>query len=143
MRTPADCLSLARDTRCGAALGELARCPYPFVWRAVAANPHAPPAVLVALTTARSSAWADNGLLRLLAAHPNADRRVLRAVLRATAAGLTEGERPYAAVLVLAEREELAVAEVAPLGALRGASARLRRGLTRRLAARGAAAERG
>ncbi|MFG3060458.1 hypothetical protein ACGFYM_17965 [Streptomyces sp. NPDC048231] len=49
------------------------------------------------------------------------------------AAKLEEGERPYAAVLALADRLELEAEEVARLGTLRGASARLRRLLALRL----------
>jgi hypothetical protein len=58
---------------------------------------------------------------------------VLRAVRDAAAVKLAEGERPYAAVLALAERMELAAEEVRQLCGLRGASARLRSGLDRRL----------
>jgi len=132
MSTPADYLELARSQHRDE-LRRLARCPYPFVWRAVAANPHTPPDVLRELSEARDSPYADNELLRLLAVHPRADRDVLKAVLAATAAKLTEGERPYAAVLALADRAELNADDIQGLGALRGASARLRRGLARHL----------
>ncbi|MGP3991260.1 hypothetical protein [Streptomyces sp. 3N207] len=103
------------------------------MWRAVAANPHTPPDVLRELSEARDSPYADNELLHLLALHPRADEVVLRAVLAATAAKLAEGERPYAAVLALADRPELEADDVRGLGSLRGASARLRRGLARHL----------
>ncbi|MGW6060299.1 hypothetical protein [Streptomyces sp. NPDC055189] len=133
MRSPADYLELARAETDGCALRRLVRCPYPFVWQALAGNPHTPPAALLELSAARDSTWNDNRLLRLLAEHPRADRTVLRAVLDATAAKLAEGERPYAAVLALAAREEIEADEVKALGALRGASARLRGTLERRL----------
>ncbi|MCX4920006.1 hypothetical protein [Streptomyces sp. NBC_00687] len=84
-------------------LQSLARCPYPFVWQALAANRHTPPAALQELTTARDSVWNDNRL-RLLAEHPGADHAVLRAVLDVVATKLAEGERSYATVLALADR---------------------------------------
>ncbi|MGW1067068.1 hypothetical protein ACWD4F_21440 [Streptomyces aureus] len=133
MPTPADFLAQAQTERDGSALERLARCPYPFVWQALAANPHTPPAVLLDLTAARDSAWNDNKLLRLLAEHPSADAAVLRAVLDAVATKLEEGERPYAAALALADRPELEPDDVARLGTLHGASPRLRRRLTSRL----------
>ncbi|MFE7617011.1 hypothetical protein [Streptomyces sp. NPDC057496] len=136
MHTPADHLELARTEDDGAVLHRLVRSPYPFVWQALAANPHTPPEALQELSAARDSVWNDNRLLRLLAEHPRADRTVLRAVLDATAAVLAEGERPYAAVLALAGRGELGADEVERLGTLRGASARLRGLLARRLDAR-------
>ncbi|MGA5296100.1 hypothetical protein ACWDR5_18815 [Streptomyces koyangensis] len=136
MPTPADHLALARTARDGAVLLRLARSPYPFVWQALAANPHTPAAALVELAGARDSPHNDNRLLRLLAERPDAGPVVLRATLAAVAAKLAEGERPYAAVLTLAGRPESDAAEVAALGTLPGASARLRRGLARRLAAR-------
>ncbi|MCG5119795.1 MULTISPECIES: hypothetical protein [Streptomyces] len=136
MPTPADHLALARTARDGAVLLRLARTPYSFVWQALATNPHTPSAALVELAGARDSPHNDNGLLRLLAERPDAGPVVLRATLAAVAAKLAEGERPYAAVLALAGRPELDPAEVAALGTLPGASARLRRGLARRLADR-------
>jgi len=51
-------------------------------------------------------------------------------------AKLKEGERPYAAVLALADRPELEVDEVRRLGTLRGSSARLRHRLNLRLSVR-------
>ncbi|MFI2670830.1 hypothetical protein ACH5AU_14975 [Streptomyces albidoflavus] len=106
------------------------------MWHALAANPRTPAAALVELAEARDSPHNDNALLRLLAERPEAGPVVLLATLAAVAAKLAEGERPYAAVLALARRPELDAAEVAALGTLPGASARLRRGLSRRLAAR-------
>ncbi|MCX5134849.1 hypothetical protein OOK06_22515 [Streptomyces sp. NBC_00340] len=82
------------------------------------------------------SAWNDNRLLRLLAEHPGADLRVLRAVLDAVATKLAEGERPYVAVLALADRLELEADELRKLGTFQGASARLRHLLDLRLSAR-------
>ncbi|MFF3447887.1 hypothetical protein ACFYXJ_12245 [Streptomyces sp. NPDC002667] len=133
MHTPADYLELARAESDSSVLHRLARCPYPFVWQALATNPHTAPDTLLELVRPRDSSWNDNRLLRLLAEHPRADRAVLSAVRDAVAAKLAEGERPYAAVLALAGRAELAVEDVRQLGALRGASARLRGGLDRRL----------
>ncbi|MFE2542055.1 hypothetical protein [Actinacidiphila glaucinigra] len=136
MHTPADHLELARIESDGSVLHRLAHCPYPFVWQALAANPHTEPGTLTELSAARDSAWNDNKLLCLLAGHPRADNAVLRAVHAAVAAKLAEGERPYAAVLTLAGRTEIEAEEVRRLGALRGASSRLRSGLDRRLGIR-------
>ncbi|PBC67422.1 hypothetical protein BX265_8024 [Streptomyces sp. TLI_235] len=137
MPTPADHLAEARASDDAAALRRLARCPYPFVWQALAANPRTPPAALLELAAARHSPWNDNALLLLLAEHPGADGAVLHAVLAAVAAKLAEGERPYAAALALAGRAELDAADVRQLGTLPGASARLRGRLERQLSARG------
>ncbi|MCX4869358.1 MULTISPECIES: hypothetical protein [unclassified Streptomyces] len=117
-------------------LQRLAKSPYPFVWQALATNPHTPPEALQELSAARDSVWNDNKLFRLLADHPSANRVVLRAFLEAVAAKLDEGERPYAAALALADRLELEVDEVRKLGTLRGASARLRHLLNLRLSVR-------
>ncbi|WP_405809427.1 hypothetical protein OG524_06525 [Streptomyces sp. NBC_01520] len=136
MHTPADYLELAHAENDTAVLHRLSRCPYPFVWQALAANPSTASGTLLELSTAHDSAWNDNRLLRLLAEHPSADHAALRAVLDAVAAKLVEGERPYAAVLALAGRTELQAAEVRELGTLRGASARLRRQLDRHLGLR-------
>ncbi|MGW3935275.1 hypothetical protein [Streptomyces sp. NBC_00024] len=133
MHTPADYLELARTENDSAVLHRLARSPYPFVWQALAANPSTPPGTLLELSTAQDSVWNDNRLLFLLAEHPSADGSVLRAVRDAVAAKLAVGERPYAVVLALAGRTELAAAEVRQLGALPGASARLRSRLDRHL----------
>lgn len=118
-------------------LRRLASCPYPFVWQALAANPHTAPDTLAELSAARDSVWNDNRLLCLLAGHPSADSAVLRAVHAAVAAKLAEGERPYAAVLTLAGRTEIEAEKVRRLGTLRGASSRLRGRLDRRLGVRG------
>ncbi|MFJ6574073.1 hypothetical protein ACIQNU_42435 [Streptomyces sp. NPDC091292] len=136
MPTPADYLALAHGERDSFVLHRLAQCPYPFVWQALAANPHNPSEALQELSTARDSVWNDNKLLRLLAEHPGANPGALRAVLEAVAAKLEQGERPYAAVLALADRLELEVDEVRRLGTLRGASARLRHLLNLRLSVR-------
>lgn len=136
MPTPADHLQLARTEHDSSTLHQLARCPYPFVWHALASNPHTESHTLLELSTAQDSSWNDNRLLHLLAEHPRADRTVLLAVRDATAAKLAEGERPYAAVLALAARTELTATEVRQLGTLRGASARLRRQLELRLEVR-------
>lgn len=73
MPTPADYLALAHAERDIVVLQRLAQCPYPFVWQALAANPHTPPVALQELSTARDSVWNDNRLLRLLAEHPGAN----------------------------------------------------------------------
>ncbi len=136
MPTPADYLALAHAEKDSVVLQRLAQCPYPFVWQALAANPHTPSVALQELSTARDSVWNDNRLLCLLAKHPGANPVVLQAVLGAVAAKLEEGERPYGAVLALAARLELEADEVRKLGNLRGASARLRHLLSRRLSLR-------
>ncbi|MFD7335386.1 hypothetical protein ACFV98_05200 [Streptomyces violascens] len=136
MSTPADYLALAHAEKDGSVLRRLAQCPYPFVWQALAANPHTPPAALMGLVKVRDSIWNDNRLLRLPAEHPGSDRSVLRAVLDAVAAKLDEGERPYSTVFALADRLELEADDVKRLGTLRGASARLRRLLAQRLDSR-------
>jgi hypothetical protein len=116
-------------------LRALADCPYPFVWAALAANPRTPADVLARLSEQHSSTWNDNRLLLLLARHPNADRNVLLKVLGELKTRLAIG-RPYAAVLALAGRAEIDPDEVRLLGILPGASARMRRGLERRIAER-------
>ncbi|MFD7731623.1 hypothetical protein ACFV6F_14705 [Kitasatospora phosalacinea] len=142
MREPGYYRDLANGSSDPVVLHELAGCPYPFVQHAVAANPCTPPAALTELSVFCGRApdgrnpWNDNYLLLLLARHPAADRAVLSAAVDAAAARLTAGTRPYAAVLALAERPELPPEELLALGRLPGASARLRRGLQRALAAR-------
>ncbi|MFG2530233.1 hypothetical protein [Streptomyces sp. NPDC048516] len=79
MPTPAGYLEVARTENDSSVLHRLARSPYPFVRRALAANPHTAPDTLLELGTARDSAWNDSRLLRLPAEHPRADRTVLRA----------------------------------------------------------------
>ncbi len=141
MRTPRYYFDLAESAQDPAVLRELAGSEYPFVRQAVAANPCTRADALLALAArcrgfpAEHGPWNDNFLLLLLAGHPAADRPALLAVLDA-AARLTAGARPYAAVLALAGRPELRPEELLPLGRLPGASARLRAGLHRALAAR-------
>lgn len=136
--TPADYRDAARDPDTDVqTLCYLARCPYPFVWQALASNPRTPAHVLDGLCTQRDSAWNDGRLLRLLAEHPNSDREVLLKVLAELEARLlTSTSRPYAAVLALATRLELQPEELQPLASLPGASARTRTGLRQRLAER-------
>ncbi|MFE1320263.1 hypothetical protein [Kitasatospora phosalacinea] len=141
MRTPSSYLDLAGTSQDPAVLRELAGSEYPFVRQAVAANPHTRADALSALAArcrdvpAEHGPWNDNALLLLLAGHAAADRPALLVVLDA-AALLPADARPYAAVLALAERPELRPEELLALGRLPGASARLRRGLRRALAAR-------
>jgi hypothetical protein len=138
MHTPADYLTLARDLDSGdALLSALADCQYPFVWEALAANPRTPADVLARLCVKHSSPWSDSRRLLLIARHPRADRTVLLGVLGQLRARLTVSEsRPYAAVLALAGRPEIDAEEVQALGLLPGASARMRRGLKRRIGER-------
>lgn len=145
MRTPADYRDAASDPDADAeTLCDLARCPYPFVWQALASNPSAPARVLRELCAKGDSAWNDNRLLRLIAEHPNADRVVLLEVLAELEVRLrTSATRPFAAVLALAARRELEPEEVRRLAALPGASARMRAGLRRRLAERASAGDSG
>ncbi|MCW2862622.1 MAG: hypothetical protein JWP48_4330 [Actinoallomurus sp.] len=138
LHTPADYLAAASHPEAGdGMLGHLARCPYTFVWQAVASHPRTPAHLLGELCSKRDSAWNDNRLLRLIVEHPNADRGVLLTVLGELESRLrTSTIRPFAAALALADRPELTPEEVEPLAALPGASARMRRGLRRRLAQR-------
>lgn len=120
-----------------AVLRALADCPYSFVWRALAANPRTSADILTHLCMKRDSTWNDNHLLLLVARHPRADRDVLLAVLAQLKVLLTSVEsRPYAAVLALASRAEITPEEVQVLALLPGASARMCRGLRRRIAQR-------
>lgn len=143
LHTPADYRDAASDPDADVeVLSELARCPYPFVWQALASHPRAPASVLRDLCSRRDGAWNDNRLLRLIAEHPNADRVVLLTVLSELEGRLrTSASRPFAAVLALAARRELEPEEVRRLAALPGASARMRAGLRRRLAERASAGE--
>jgi hypothetical protein len=143
LHTPADYRDAASDPDADVEmLCELARCPYPFVWQALASRPGAPAGVLRELCSKRDSVWNDNRLLRLIAEHPNADREILLKVLAELEVRLqTSVSRPYAAVLALAARRELELEEVQRLAALPGASARMRAGLRRRLAERPSAGE--
>jgi hypothetical protein len=138
LHTPADYQAAASDPDTGERmLRHLARCPYPFVWQALARNPRTPAYLLRELCSRSDSTWNDNRLLRLIVEHPNADRTVLLSVLAELERRLrTSTSRPYAAVLLLASRPELAPEEVRYLATLPGASARLRGGLRRRLAQR-------
>ena len=138
LHSPADYRDLAKspDASAGVLLA-LAGCEYSFVWQAVAANPRTPPDALFRLCAQRSSTWDDNRLLLLVTRHPNADQRVLTEVLGQLRARLAASEsRPYAAVLALADRAEIDPGDVQALALLPGASARLRRGLQRRIAVR-------
>lgn len=132
-RGPAEYLALARNSGHENDLLRLVDSPYPFVWQALAENPRTPPEALIRLCSRTSGPWNDNRLLYLLALHPRADRVVLEVLVAAVSVRLRAGGRPYAAVLALAERAELDVDDVRPLGSLPGASARLRRGIAARL----------
>ena len=136
LHSPADYRDLASNPDTSdAVLRALADCPYSFVWEALAANSRTPADVLTRLCTQRSSTWNDNRLLLLVARHPRADRRALLEVLGQLKTRLAASEsRPYAAVLALADRVEIDPEEVRVLTLLPGASARMRRGLRRRIA---------
>ena len=135
LHTPADYLRAASDPGAGEdMLRRLAQSPYPFVWQALASNPHTPTGTLNELRSRHDSTWNDNRLLALIARHHNADRTVLLSVLNAVGVKLgTPDDRPFAAALALADRPELTTTEVERLGTLPGASARLRQALRRRL----------
>lgn len=71
LHTPADYRDAASDPDADVeTLFDLARCPYPFVWQALASNPSTPACVLRELCPKGDSAWNDNRLLRLIAEHP-------------------------------------------------------------------------
>ncbi|MFF4923973.1 hypothetical protein ACFY4B_25605 [Kitasatospora sp. NPDC001261] len=127
---------LAERTSNPDVLRRLAIGEYPFVWHAIADNPAAPTDLLAALAGRRQQVWNDNRLLRLLAAHPALTGEALDGLVDVVGDRLREGDRPYAAVLELARRPELSAERLRPLGRQPGASARLRRGITRALAER-------
>ncbi|MBV2155346.1 hypothetical protein RZ50_021170 [Kitasatospora sp. SUK 42] len=136
MHDGGDYRRLAERTADPDVLRQLARAEYPFVWHAIARNPATPAEVLAALSTRRHSTWNDNRLLELLAAHPALTGAALNALVDLVAVRLRAEDRPYAAVLELARRSEVTVERLHWLGHLPGASAWLRRGITRALAAR-------
>jgi hypothetical protein len=117
-------------------LRELAYCPYPFVWQALAERTDVTPAVLAMLVHRSDSVWNDNALLARIATSPQGDRQVLLAVLSRVLHLLADGERPYAAGLALVGRPELTGEEAARLLGAPGGSRRFRTGLRARLAAR-------
>jgi hypothetical protein len=135
-RTPWHYLDLVGDPRMDAdGLRALARTPYSFVRLAVARDHRADAATLGELLTSDLDRWDRYCLLRLVAQHPRADRRVLVSVLEQTAALLREPHgRPYAAAIALAGRRELKPHEIRRLSALPGASRRMRQGVERALA---------
>ncbi|MFE3873973.1 hypothetical protein ACFXPX_06155 [Kitasatospora sp. NPDC059146] len=136
LHEPGAYLRLARRTAQPGVLRVLARCEYSFVWHEIARNSAAPVDVLVALAPRRHDSWDDNCLLRLLAARPELTGEALDGVVELVAERLREGERPYAAVLLLARRPGVTEERLSRLGHLPGASSRLRRGISRALAAR-------
>ncbi|WP_123814901.1 hypothetical protein [Myceligenerans xiligouense] len=117
-------------------LHELARCPYPFVWHALAERADVTPEVLAMIVHRSDSVWNDNALLAGIAASPQADRQVLLAVLDRVLRLLADGERPYAAGLALAGRAELTDDDASRLLAAPGGSRRFRTGARMRLMAR-------
>lgn len=137
MRSPATYLdrALASDASPDE-LRELAQCPYPFVWQALAERTDVMPDVLALMVHRSDSAWNDNALLVAIAVTPQANRAVLLAVLQRVMDLLGSGERPFAAGLALAGRVELTRDEVARLLDAPGGSRRFRTGLRAQLAAR-------
>ena len=133
---PADYLAAARATPDPALQAVLAASPYSFVWEALALNPITEAAVLGSLAAKSSSTYRDNGLLRLLAVHPNASADVLQAVLVRVRSHLEAGYRPYGAAVALAGRSEVSVADIEGLAQMPSASMRLRIWLERALADR-------
>ncbi|SBT45725.1 hypothetical protein [Micromonospora auratinigra] len=140
-RTPRDYLDLVADPRIDEdGLHRLARGPHPFVRLAVAEDSRTRTATLTELLAGEFGPWDRNRLLRLVAQHPRADRAVLlRVVAQVEALLRRTGTRPYAAVIALAGRPELAPHEVSVLTGLPGASRRLRRGVRQALAGRACA----
>ncbi|MFJ8477257.1 hypothetical protein [Kitasatospora sp. NPDC094011] len=136
LHEPGDHLRLAERTADPEVLRVLAGGDYPFVWRVIARNAATPVEVLAALAERRNSSWDDNDRLKLVAARPDLTVEVLDGLVEVVAERLREGERPYAAVLLLARRPEVPAERVNRLGHLPGASGRLRRGIGRALAAR-------
>ncbi|BCB88702.1 hypothetical protein [Phytohabitans suffuscus] len=138
-RSPRDYLNLVADPRADQeVLRALAAGPYSFVRKVVAQHLLADAQTLaVPLPTEDLDRWDRCHVLASIACHPNADRTVLRRVLRETLALLREPDgRPYAAALALARRPELDPEEILIFAEQQGASRRMRRGLLRNLAAR-------
>ncbi|MEV7600690.1 hypothetical protein AB0O91_25295 [Kitasatospora sp. NPDC089797] len=136
LHEPGEYRRLAERSTDPEVLRVLVRCDYPFVWQAIARNPAAPAEALAALAVRRNSTWNDNCLPALIAARPDLTVEVLDGLVEVVAERLREGERPYAAVLLLARRPEVTAERLNRLGHLPGASSRLRRGIRRALAAR-------
>jgi hypothetical protein len=105
---PKDYLDAARDPATTAAeLQSLAECPFVFVHLALAERPDTPLEALRLIVPHEAGGWNENRLLRLLAANPNADATVLRAVGQVIAAFLSTVHprgHPYGAALALASR---------------------------------------
>ncbi|MEH0937321.1 hypothetical protein [Micromonospora psammae] len=137
-RTPRDYLDLVADPRIDRdGLHTLARSPYSFVRLAVAMDMRTSAATLIQLLAGQFDHWDRNHLLRLIAQHPQADRKVLLKVLQETEVLLRRADiRPYAAAIALASRQELEPHLVRRLNDLPGASRRMRRGVERALARR-------
>ncbi|MEU8922099.1 hypothetical protein AB0D10_14355 [Kitasatospora sp. NPDC048545] len=127
---------LAERTSNPDVLRRLAQGEYPFVWHAIAKNAAAPTDLLVSLSLRRNTTWNENFLLELIAAHPALTVEALDGFIDLLATRLREDARPYAAVLELARRPEPTAERLHWLVHLPGASARLRRGVTRVLVAR-------
>lgn len=131
-----DYRSLAVRTSNPDVLRRLAWGEYPFVWHEIARNAAAPIDLLVSLSVRRNTTWNDNCLLKLVAAHPALTGEALDGLVDLVAVRLREGDRPYGAAVELARRPELPVERLNWLGHQPGASANLRRRITRALAAR-------
>ncbi|MET7396560.1 hypothetical protein ABZS66_24070 [Dactylosporangium sp. NPDC005572] len=138
-RSPVHYRQAAADPRLDpAGLDALAGSPYPFVRLAVAQQPRTGPGALLRILDSEFSVWDTNHLLRVLAAHPRADREVLLRVLeRVTGLLAHRVVRPYSAALALAGRPELEPAELQVLATMPGTSRKVRRQLAEILVARG------
>ena len=134
--SPRDYLDAARSPEADKdLLAGLATTPYDFVHDAIAQHPHATAAILLAVVPRELRNWGHHSLLRKIIAHPAADEAVLALAHTRVAEALTSGYRPYSVAIALAQRGVLTAGDVEALGRLPGASARLRHGLRRAVAA--------
>lgn len=131
LHSPADYLALAREPN----LAEdrqrmLIAKDLSFVDEALAGNPSTSERSLIEiLSKTRATDWSCNRILKLIAGHRSASPGVLLLVRDGIVRQLHSGARPYAAGVVLAERPEIPIAEVAVLTTVPGGSKRFRRAL--------------
>ncbi len=140
--SPADHPAAARGSHGPDGLRRPSATPYPFVWQALAENPHTPTDALVLSACARSDERNDQRPPPLSAERPGTGGEVFWAVLRAAATLPTADARPCTAALTPTRSPGANPNGVTALRTPPGASARLRRGPRRRLAVR-ASGERG
>jgi hypothetical protein len=139
--SPRDYLDAARSPDADVdLLFGVATVPFDFVHEAIAEHPNATAAVLATVVPEELRNWGNHSLLRKVISHPAADEVVLALARARVAAALAAGRRPYGVAIALAQRGVLTPEDVETLGALAGASARLRHGLRR--AVRAAEADR-